>query len=49
MLGWDNSAGFSAGMGYDLVTGLGSVDGHARVTSWPGFVAMPDFSLGGTR
>ena len=42
------SIGFIAGSGYDLVTGLGSVDAHALVTSWPGFVATADFSVGGT-
>jgi subtilase family serine protease len=40
--------GFTAGPGYDLVTGLGSVDANALVTSWPGFVATPGFSVGGT-
>jgi len=40
--------GLSAGTGYDMVTGLGSIDAHALVTSWPGFVATPDFSVGGT-
>ncbi len=40
--------GYSAGTGYDLVTGLGTVDAHVLVTSWPGFVATPDFSVGGS-
>ena len=40
--------GFSAGTGYDLVTGLGTVDANVLVTSWPGFVSAPDFSVGGT-
>ncbi len=40
--------GLSAGTAYDMVTGLGSIDAHALVTSWPGFVATPDFSVGGT-
>lgn len=31
------SIGFSAGAGYDQVTGLGSVDAMTMVTSWPGF------------
>jgi subtilase family serine protease len=35
--------GFNAGAGYDLVTGLGSVDANVLVTSWPNFVATPDF------
>src|SRR4029077_18212361 len=30
--------GLSARTGYDLVTGLGSIDAHLLVTSWPGFV-----------
>jgi subtilase family serine protease len=40
--------GFSAGTGYDLVTGLGSIDANVLVTSWPGFVSTGDFSIGGT-
>jgi subtilase family serine protease len=40
--------GFSAGTGYDLATGLGSVDANVLVTSWPGFVGTADFSIGGT-
>jgi subtilase family serine protease len=40
--------GFKSGVGYDLVTGLGTVNTHTLVTSWPGFVATPDFSLAGT-
>jgi subtilase family serine protease len=40
--------GFSAGTGYDLVTGLGSIDANKLVTSWPGFVAVPGFSLAET-
>jgi subtilase family serine protease len=40
--------GFSAGPGYDLVTGLGSINAHTLVTSWPGFVATADFSVGAT-
>ncbi len=40
--------GFSAGTGYDKVTGLGSVDANVLVTSWPGFVSAPDYSIGGT-
>jgi subtilase family serine protease len=40
--------GYNTGPGYDLVTGLGSVDAHVLVTSWPGFVAAPGFSVGGT-
>ena len=40
--------GYSAAAGYDLVTGLGSVDANVLVTSWPTFVSTPDFSVGGT-
>jgi subtilase family serine protease len=40
--------GYNAGAGYDLVTGLGSVDAGVLATSWPGFVSTPDFSVGGT-
>jgi subtilase family serine protease len=40
--------GYSAGAGYDLVTGLGSIDANVLVTSWPTFVASPDFSVGGS-
>ncbi len=40
--------GHSAGTGYDLVTGLGSLDANVLVTSWPGFVATPSFSVGAT-
>jgi subtilase family serine protease len=40
--------GYSAGTGYDLVTGLGSLDANVLVTSWPGFVVTPSFSVGVT-
>ncbi|HMH05738.1 MAG TPA: protease pro-enzyme activation domain-containing protein [Terriglobales bacterium] len=43
-----HTIGYSAGAGYDLVTGLGSVNANVLVTSWPSFVATPDFSLGGS-
>jgi subtilase family serine protease len=33
--------GFSAGTGYDLVTGLGSVDVNALTRAWPGFNLTP--------
>jgi subtilase family serine protease len=36
----------SAGPGYDLASGWGSVDADALVTSWPGFTPLPNFSLG---
>ena len=35
--------GYNAGTGYDLVTGLGTVDANVLVTSWPGFVVRRDF------
>jgi subtilase family serine protease len=40
--------GFSAGTGYDLVTGLGSLDVNNLVTAWPGFAATPSFTVSGT-
>jgi len=40
--------GFSAGTGYDLVTGLGSINANVLVTSWPTFASAPDFSIGGS-
>ena len=40
--------GFNAGTGYDLVTGLGSVDANVLATNWPGFSVSPDFSIGAT-
>jgi len=40
--------GYSAGAGYDLVTGLGSVNANVLATAWPGLVLTPDFSVGGT-
>ncbi|MBZ5653054.1 MAG: S53 family serine peptidase [Acidobacteriia bacterium] len=40
--------GYSAAAGYDLVTGLGSVNANVLATSWPGFVLTPNFSVGGT-
>ena len=40
--------GFTTGPGYDLVTGLGSINANVLVTAWPGFVATPDFSVGAT-
>jgi subtilase family serine protease len=43
-----HTIGFSAATGYDLVTGLGSVNANVLVTSWPGFVSAPGFSVGGT-
>jgi subtilase family serine protease len=37
--------GFTAATGYDLATGLGSVDANALVTAWSG-AATPDFTVG---
>jgi pseudomonalisin len=39
--------GYSCAAGYDLVTGLGSVDAYALARNWGGVVTTkPDFSLG---
>jgi len=46
--GANPTIGFSAGPGYDLVTGLGSINADVLVTSWPGFVPTADFSVGAT-
>jgi subtilase family serine protease len=35
--------GFSAGAGYDLATGLGTIDAFNLVTAWPGFVTAPTY------
>ena len=40
--------GLNAGTGYDLVTGLGTIDANILLTSWPGFVVTPGFSVGGS-
>ena len=40
--------GYSAAAGYDLVTGLGSVNANVLATTWPGFALTPNFSVGGT-
>jgi hypothetical protein len=40
------SIGFSAGTGYDQVTGLGSLDALNLVTAWPGFSSSPTFAMG---
>jgi subtilase family serine protease len=40
--------GYTAAVGYDLVTGLGSVDGNNLVRSWPSFSASHDFAVGST-
>jgi len=39
------SIGWSAGTGYDLVTGLGSVDLTQLANAWPGFTSSPAFQL----
>ena len=39
------SIGFTAGANYDQATGLGTINAFNLVTSWPGFVATPAFSL----
>ncbi len=39
------SIGWSAGTGYDLVTGLGSVDLSNLANAWPGFTGSPAFNL----
>jgi subtilase family serine protease len=38
--------GFKAGTGYDLVTGLGSINADLLVHHWPTFASSPDFSIG---
>jgi len=35
--------GFNAGAGYDLATGLGTIDAFNLVTAWPGFVTAPTY------
>ncbi len=40
-----DSIGYSAAAGYDLATGLGSVDAATLVTHWPGVPATPSFTL----
>lgn len=40
--------GFSAGAGYDQVTGLGSVDVTALSNAWGGLTPTPDFSVLGS-
>lgn len=40
--------GFKAGTGYDLVTGLGSINADVLVHHWPTFASSPDFSIGGS-
>jgi len=40
--------GYSAGVGYDQVTGLGSPDALALTNAWPGLNVTPTFSFGAT-
>jgi subtilase family serine protease len=44
------SIGWSAGTGYDLVTGLGSVNASVLANAWPGYTTSPafDFNTGAT-
>ena len=37
--------GFAAGPGYDLVTGLGSVDASALISAWSSVTLPPDFEI----
>jgi hypothetical protein len=37
--------GYSAGPGYDMATGLGSVDASVMVSAWPSVTLSPDFDL----
>lgn len=39
------SIGYSAAAGYDLATGLGSIDADTLVTNWPGVPATPSFTV----
>jgi hypothetical protein len=39
------SIGYSAGVGYDMATGLGSIDAHTLVTNWVGVPAAPSFTI----
>ncbi|HSS95477.1 MAG TPA: S53 family peptidase [Terriglobales bacterium] len=43
------SIGWSAGPGYDLVTGLGSLDVTTLANAWPGFNTAPSYSLSATQ
>ena len=37
--------GYSAGLGYDMATGLGSVDANALTSAWPSVSLSPDFDI----
>jgi pseudomonalisin len=39
--------GYSAGPGYDLATGLGSIDVDVLARAWPGFASAPSFTVSG--
>ncbi|HEX4489279.1 MAG TPA: S53 family peptidase, partial [Terriglobales bacterium] len=39
------SIGYSAGVGYDLATGLGSIDAATLVRSWPGVPLAPSYTV----
>jgi subtilase family serine protease len=40
--------GYSAGPGYDQVSGLGSIDANNLVTNWVGFSPTPTYTMGGS-
>ena len=40
--------GYSATTGYDLATGLGSIDVNALAMAWPGFVVAPSYTVSGS-
>jgi subtilase family serine protease len=42
------SMGYSAGPGYDQVSGLGSIDANNLVTNWEGFSPTPTYTMGGS-
>lgn len=37
--------GYSAGPGYDMATGLGSIDANVLVSAWPSITLAPDFDM----
>jgi len=39
------SYGYTAGVGYDLVTGLGTIDGQKLVNAWPAANIVPGFHM----
>ena len=39
------SMGYSAGPGYDMATGLGSIDANALVSAWSSITLPPDFDI----